>query len=518
MRTARFVLLLFVFLVNGAAAQVDLFVTDYLAPQTAGAKPPGDHPTTVALLRATPGEYEPFTFLLRPRERYESVFVKPAGPLAGEAGRIEAARIEIRAVEDYHGGEFDALGRVGRPWDLPAWQAEAFWVTVHVPDNAAPGLYNGEIVVTSNDQRIGALPVALEVLPFQLDEPPYALGFNYSSPRNPKALAAHLRDMRAHGMTSVGPLYNFDLPIHDAATSELGAFLEAYRAAGFARPVYFAAPMSLMPALAGYGPVDSRRFQQKYLKTMRLLFDETQRHDVPVIFSIADELTNQALPGIATGEQLARLCFEELPEIATASDMNGYQEVVTMAPYLNVAAFNNGWDGIDHHNRGRRLINREFIGEVQGLGAIPWFVNGGLGRFAYGFFFWKMAGYGVQGKIEWYYNLGENERGSVVRCSGERIDPTLVYERSREGIDDLKYVLRLEKSIAQARQTRQAGRVGTDAVRGGEALLAELRAAVIDNWTAYTSGGEAWSPEQLHAWRRRIIDAILAIEPARRSR
>jgi len=48
-----------------------------------------------------------------------------------------------------------------------------------------------------------------------------------------------------------------------------------------------------------------------------------------------------------------------LPEVATTSDMNGYMEVMAMAPYLNVATFNNGWDGIDNHNKGRHLINRE---------------------------------------------------------------------------------------------------------------------------------------------------------------
>ena len=50
----------------------------------------------------------------------------------------------------------------------------------------------------------------------------------------------------------------------------------------------------LMSELAGYGPVDSRRFQGKFLQVMRRLHVEAQRHSLPVVFSIADELTNQA--------------------------------------------------------------------------------------------------------------------------------------------------------------------------------------------------------------------------------
>ena len=92
-----------------------------------------------------------------------------------------------------------------------------------------------------------------------------------------------------------------------------------------------------------------------------------------------------------------------------------------MAPYLNVATFNNGWDGADHHNEGRRLLNKSFLEELQRkTGAIPWFVNAGSGRFPFGFFFWKMSKYGVRGKVEWYYNL-RNEAGSLVRTQATRL-------------------------------------------------------------------------------------------------
>jgi len=494
--------------VSAAAQEIDLYVTDYMAPQTGAVAAWGDRPTSVIRLRATPGEYEPFTFSFRPRERLEQVFIKPGGPLVGAKGRIDASNIVVAGIEDYHGGEYNALAPLGNPWDMAAWSRELFWTTVHVPADAAPGPYSGEIVVTSKDRRVAAIALTVEVLPFRLEEPPYALGFNYSSPKDPAKLAIHLRDMREHGMTSVGPLYNFHLPVNDQDTAEIGQFIEAYKAAGFTKTLYFASPMDLMFSLAGYGPVDSQRFQRKYLNTMRLIFAETQKHDVPVIFSIADELTNRALPGIKFGEQLARLCFEELPEIPTTSDMNGYLEVTTMAPYLDAATFNNGWDGIDHHNKGRRLINREFIEEVRKLGAIPWFVNGGEGRFPYGFFFWKMAKYGVQGKIEWYYNLGKNDKGSVVRLDGDRVTPTIAYEKSREGVDDLKCVLKLESLIADA---TKAGRGQSDAVRRAETVVKELGDSIIDNWTAYTDGGEQWPPARFHQWRERVIDAILAL-------
>jgi hypothetical protein len=195
-----------------------------------------------------------------------------------------------------------------------------------------------------------------------------------------------------------------------------------------------------------------------------------------------------------------------------------------MAPYLNVATFNNGWDGIDHHNKGRHLLNRDFILEVQEkAGAIPWFVNAGSGRLPFGFFFWKMTKYGVRGKVEWYYNL-DNRTGSVVRTEGSTVWPTLDYERSREGIDDLKYLCKLEKLIAQAGTLDKAKAERQKA----EMLLAKIAEDISDDWTAYQQGAKRFPTDgfavmssekaagmgRLNTLRRAVADQIVALQNA----
>jgi hypothetical protein len=383
------------------------------------------------------------------------------------------------------------------------------------------------VTVKSDDKPVAKLDVELEVLPLALEEPPFALGYNYSSPKDAARLAAQLADMREHGMTTVAPLYDFHLPINDDDTSELGAFIEAYKKAGYRQPLYFATPMELtLTGLTGYGTIESKRFQQKYIQVMRRLYAETQRHGVPVIFSIGDELTNKGVKGVEYAGKIARFVYEELPEIATTSDMNGYREVLAMAPYLNVATFNNGWDGIDRHNEGRRLLNKDFLDELRArTGAIPWFVNADSGRLPYGLFFWKMTKYGVRGKVEWYYCLGKNEKGSVVRLDGTEIQPTLDYERSREGIDDLRYVCTLEAVVAAAKAANRAAAE----VKAAEALLKKIADAVIDNWTAYTQGGETFpadgfdvlDPAQaaqighFNSVRRAVAERIIAVQNAK---
>ena len=543
-----------------AAAEVELFVTDYGENPTPEQRPLVDQPlvfgkpqevtvTTAegksvtlqspasvsvrrelgadpreAELFAAIGEYEPFSFLLRPRDALSGVFITP-GELKGPGGTIiPATNITVGSVEAFHGGGRDILVPVGHPWDMPAHSTEFFWCTVKVPGDAEPGSYSGDVIVTAGGKPMGAIHIALDVLPIKLVDPPFGLGLNYSKPDDDKdgrILAAHLADMREHGLTCVAPLYNWHQPVHDSDTSELGALLEAYKKAGFPGTFYWSPPMGLqLTDLAGYGDETSRRWQQKYIQVMRLMYEQVRGHDVPALFSIGDELTNKGMEGVGIAGRLAKFVWEELPEIATTSDMNGYREAMAMAPYLNVATFNNGWDGADHHNQGRRLLNRAFLEELQSkTGAIPWFVNAGSGRFPFGFFFWKMSQYGVRGKVEWYYNL-RNERGSLVRTQGDAVYPTLDYERCREGIDDLKYLCRLESLLAGADAARpEVGRTRD--------LLKTLADGIADDWTRYEGKGGLRFPEdgfarldpekvhavgRLNAVRLELANAIVALQ------
>jgi len=349
----------------------------------------------------------------------------------------------------------------------------------------------------------------------------------WSSPSTPKAIVPQSQ-LYPVPRTDVGPLYGFHMPTGDEDTSQIGTFIEEYVGAGYTKPIMFGAPMGLaLSGLTGYGPIDSKRFQQKYIEVMRKLHAETQKHDIPVIFSIGDEFTNKGMNGVQYAGKLARFVYEELPEICVTSDMNGYMEVMAMAPYLNYATFNNGWDGIDGHNEGRRLLNDRFINQlVKETGAIPYFVNAGKGRFPFGFFFWKMSKYGVAGKVEWFYNLEGTGggSGSVVKLEGTKITHTVNYELSREGVDDLKYLCNLEKLISQA---EKAGKAHPQA-RAAATFLKNLEDSIIPNWTAYSQGGVKWpadgmeevAPEKaarigsLNTLRRTVADHIVAVQRA----
>ena len=57
-------------------AKVQLYVTDYLAPQEKTIQPLGGKASHVARIFATPGEYEPVSLAVRPDQRVEQMFLK----------------------------------------------------------------------------------------------------------------------------------------------------------------------------------------------------------------------------------------------------------------------------------------------------------------------------------------------------------------------------------------------------------------------------------------------------------
>ncbi|HUT91683.1 MAG TPA: glycoside hydrolase domain-containing protein [Thermoguttaceae bacterium] len=137
-------------------------------------------------LRAARNEYEPAQVAFRGPKALEDVRVEVT-PLAQEDG---GATLGPEAVAWSFVGFIplaknttasDTLQLRAAPCEVPDPLLEAatidvepnatqpVWITVHVPKDAKPGLYRGEIAVTAGDDRV-ALPVELVVDPFTLPD------------------------------------------------------------------------------------------------------------------------------------------------------------------------------------------------------------------------------------------------------------------------------------------------------------------------------------------------------------
>ena len=136
----------------------------------------------VVKIAAARNEYEPFLLVLRPDTRLDDVRVV-TGPLTDQLGRsIAAPAVSIRHVEYVKvTTPTDELGKAGwwpdplppceGPFTAAAGENHPLWITVHVPKDARPGLYKGEIVVSAGTWSC-RVPVELRVRGFALPDKP----------------------------------------------------------------------------------------------------------------------------------------------------------------------------------------------------------------------------------------------------------------------------------------------------------------------------------------------------------
>lgn len=209
-------------------------------------------------LAAAPGEYEPASVGVRAQVALRGVRAA-VSDLAGPGGALIASdRIEVRAtryVEPYKRwrplpnkpllpGWLDRA----RPIDLAARTTQQFWLTVHVPADARPGVYRGSIEVTAAEGLAAplSLPLDVTVLPLALrDASPAYFLYRDTDPLDD----AQLSNSRAHGMTTIAiaprwtqeerVIWDGSAFIYPDAFANLRAVVERARAHGFAedRPV-----------------------------------------------------------------------------------------------------------------------------------------------------------------------------------------------------------------------------------------------------------------------------------------
>lgn len=133
-------------------------------------------------LAAAGREAESFILVVNPTQRLEDVRVSLPELRRAPGQAIEAGNITIRKVEyvkvtrptdsyGYSGRWPDPLPLHTGPETLYANENQPFWVTVHVPAEAAAGRYVGQVQISAG-AWVCRVPVTLEVWPFCLPRTP----------------------------------------------------------------------------------------------------------------------------------------------------------------------------------------------------------------------------------------------------------------------------------------------------------------------------------------------------------
>ena len=436
---------------------------------------------------ATPGEYEPFTFTIRPLRNLSNAQVRVTG-----LGPVTASDISVRRVR-YSNARLSYRGRY--QWkvvpdilerfeslDLSEGVNQRFWITVHVPDTAPAGEHTGRVSFSCSGGSV-EIPVTLKILPFTLREDPSKLyGIYYKHPYDLAARAtedvsrAYFRnlaemehaDMAAHGVRSIVLHYRATPPkAGDAFSIDadlLQQKLDLAKKYGFYGPMplrinidriyqkHTGSPLAKHAVRAKKPP---EGFSRDVTALVRAIEGERVRRGWPeFLYYPVDEpsATHATVQFMVT---VMKACKEAGVRTFVTADrandgfkpMTPYVDVWCMQPYSLNPAFvrSEAARGVESWTYPNYAIGANDHTPVSGA------------RMVYGFGFWQS---GYRAVMPWIYSSTDGDPYDYL--DGERHDflvrhepdgtpvPITLWEGAREGWDDYRYIHTLQCAIRDA--------------------------------------------------------------------
>lgn len=446
---------------------------------------------------ACAGEYEPATFVLHARRDLD-VTLRPGDLALDAAPKLPASALDLRFVHvwrqrrpdspgDYMVPELllkrdpgELKGVISQPLTpqvtthIPAGTARQFWVTVHVPKNARPGLYQGQLALTAGGATV-PVPFRVRVLPLKLPPNPFvhSLYFHGSSVGlgwfGEKDMAREawldrarrqLADLRAHGLNaaeSFTPVtittreggYDFDL-------ANLRQSLALHQEAGLNRWAVIE---------LGYSTLDGQQLHPRlgppFYKAFTALTEQVQKlarqeQWPPVAYYAVDEPARKtkaeamAYYGFEDPIDVCRQWFEAIRSGGGTTTAAVYHTEVggwdVLGPLCDVPIYSLGsiYPGLNRADLARETqANRTRQAWYYWQ---CWTENPLENRLLAGLYLCKS---GLTGVMPWDYMgysgdaYDDFDAGSKDMClaypSQEGPVPTLAWEAFREGVDDCRY-------------------------------------------------------------------------------
>jgi len=464
-----------------------LFQRPIMEPVYPNTKPLAQERLEQLVAFATPGEFEPLTFSLYPVRELQNLEVR-CSSLTCEAGVIPVAAITVRLVTYWNVGypHYTSRSTYRRTPELlervsvhssPRGECQRYWIEVHVPEDAKPGLYQGTVSVWDDgfEQAI-EIPVSLRVLEFKLQKDPAKHYSAYYYVRNrtqyggkpdsfvQKATANDYRAMVAYGLDMIPTL---SLRSQDGKTIQLpyADELDQMLKAGLTGPVPVTAdgvigrfyrdttPGGQQGSHWNISQLPPAEFYERITAAFQAFESERKAKGWPEFICCPIDEVAEARKEFGAQVYAAvkaagiRTYATKDPTGADAAVYRPYIDIWCSQPYSIpyekiIAQSRYEYWCYPNHNAGEikdRLV----------------MCKGG--RMTYGFGFWR-SGYTTLIPWNWNWTPGGDQfdylRGSQSGC-GQRIDedgeviPAIYWECFREGVDDARYIYTLQQAIFQ---------------------------------------------------------------------
>ncbi|OPX24972.1 MAG: hypothetical protein B1H04_00990 [Planctomycetales bacterium 4484_123] len=518
---------------------------------------PEDKPASGRVIKkmeliACPGEFEPFSLAIHGTAdggwMFEVSDLKATDARASiPASAVETALVWWQKTEGHLGKgarvtDF-VLDPAGRGVAVTKGKTSWVWLTVHVPGEAKPGLYQGTFTLKGEKGQRVSLPLEVEVLPVKLGRVPgvqfcllYPAAFGQyhnaatRAKRRPAARKLYLQ-LKNHGMTCIAPKGS-DWPYKPGHFEGLAACVELAKEVGLTGPViwYMSAMVNAVKGGEHFKHYDGKCDnwnEQRDLANLKEIVQAVQKlarekNWPEIVFATIDEPGTQTENlrirrlrlGTITPKTLkvvhelgARACATISEPVDNKHNRWRVREPDELRklwdlsrPYCDIRIYAYG------SPQGKTNLRAEKA-DCEKRGHEMWFYHNPAimrrdrycARLYFGLWGWKV---GAQGLSAWTYPGGR----------------TVQFELVREGIDDLKYLATIERLLKEKRGSEQAR-------KAAEAFLARLKAAIklnadgyIEDWAktaaavtaAAGQSAQAKNPD-FAALKRRMADVVKSL-------
>ena len=485
-----------------------LFSRHYAAAVNPRSKPiPTELDPTVLELSAAPGEYEPVTFTLFPQETISEVVVT-ATDLKSAAGTIPAGNVKVRLLrwrpvlsrETGHYGPYPDCVLPIHKTDLQPGLNKRFWVTIRVPAKAEAGAYAGKILIAARGKETQEINLTCNVLPIKLASLPDSHSWSYYtiapqvlglSHEYRKQLALEMcEELKKHSMNSIQipepGIKNMESAIDfDLDFTDFDLVMEAAIKAGLTgeKQLYTGSVASYTFRSKAKGEFNEQ-YNTGMKKYLQGIVDHCQEKgwETPVAWAVDEPREKHLNPwnrDLVDTLKTTRLAAQVKGLKVSVTPMADLQDGVDYLPMLKTL------DVLQTHAWQR---SERFIAQAR-KEKIPWWsFNSGSSRYS-----WGVQNYVLDavGRWQWHYNFTSFVRYPhnplalrsvhlVVYPSPKGLIPAVKFEIAREGTDDYRYLLTLERELKSS--TADKG-VKAEA----RALIAEIKS--LAPWAGEGVGG-----------------------------
>lgn len=427
------------------------------------------------------GEHEPVAVALVPLRDLGRVTVK-AGDLKGPAGGIPATAIDVGHVSyrisrvTPEGSVYTITPRLIMPESsaaAPKGLTRRFWLTVRTPAGASPGIYKGTLSILASGGRREEVPLEFRVRagtldPVDIPAGPFghAIGIPWpgEDPRaeafNQRMVRQSLKRMRDYGFTACTGMPSISFhgfsqgsPVLDFSAAD--AQMKLAKELGFLAVTSYGAGVSNYNAYYQDSAAMSAAGFHDYPDFVRALYSAVQKHAerqgwLPVYYNLADEPVGDDAIRAAENAEAYRRAFPKGPPYFTGASSftgkNADDPHFRLSKAFHVVSWN------IHDEAGIKLLHD--------AGSDWAFYNGG-NRWTFGTYMYKAAKqFGMKFRTSWHWNIVAGDPYYALDCreddfawcnaspEGDLI-PSVEFERLREGLDDYRRLITLDRLIRE---------------------------------------------------------------------